>query len=173
MSISLKGCLLSLAILVVVGVAVLAVIGAVVTAVEDQAVERSSETDITTPTEVSIPPPASSLAVAEARSAQRVSSAPQILTVASGGPTVRVAVGQKVSHSELRRIAQQMRERWKDGQGEFAVARGDREWRALQLRVATTFVFFYLPGMNFERDNAWARVEIPPGGSAEVTIISP
>ena len=102
---------------------------------------------------------------------------PTVLTVAAGGPTVRVEIEQKVSHDELRRIARIMRERWKDGQGEFAVpsrgARQDLAWREVQLRVATTFVFFYLPGMDFERDNAWALVAILPDGTAKVTIISP
>ena len=124
-----------------------------------------SPDELREPTEVSIPPPASHLADAL--------SGPRVLTVASGGPTVRVEIEQKVSHGELRRIAQDMRARWHDGQGAFAAARGNREWRTHQLRFATTFVFFYLPGMNFERDNAWARVEIPPTGTAEVTIISP
>ena len=109
----------------------------------------------------------------------RESSRPpaQVRTVDAGRPTVRVEIEQKVSHDELRRIARIMRERWKDGQGKFAVpsrgARRDLAWREVQLRVATTFVFFYLPGMDIERDNAWALVTILPDGTAEVTIISP
>ena len=102
---------------------------------------------------------------------------PKVLQVQAGGPTVWVEVEQKLPHSELQRIARNMRERWKDGQGEFAVpSRGpsqDLAWRQFKLRVATTFVFFYLPGMDIERDNAWALVEITPDGTAEVRIITP
>ena len=144
------GCLAFLVIVVVIGVLVAAVCG--------------SEPE---PRESPRPP-------AQVRTVE--AGSPTVLTVGAGGPTVRVEIEQKISHGELRRIARIMRERWKDGQGEFAVpsrgARQDLAWREVQLRVATTFVFFYLPGMDIERDNAWARVTIPPDGTAEVTIIS-
>ena len=97
----------------------------------------------------------------------------RILTVAPGRPTIRVAIPRKTSHAELRRIAVRMRDGWRGGQGDFGNVRGDRTSRTQQLRFAHTFVFFYLPGMNYERDDAWARVEIAPNGSAQVTIISP
>lgn len=64
-----------------------------------------SPDELREPTEVSIPPAASHLAAAR--------SHPRALKVDPGRPTIWVAIEQKVSHGELRRIAQDMRAWWR------------------------------------------------------------
>ena len=108
------------------------------------------------------------------RSPSPASEHERLLKVETGRPTIWVAIEQKLSHSKLRRIAHRMRDRWRDAQGSFAAATGrGSEWSKQQLRFATTFVFFCLPGMNLERDAAWARVDIPPKSQTTAKIISP
>ena len=98
-----------------------------------------------------------------------------LLKLEPGGPTFWVQIEKEVGTGALTTAARTLRYMWKEGHGAFAATTarwGSPAQRQQRLRFATTFVFFYLPGMHADRDHAWARVEITPSLQARTVVRS-
>ena len=97
----------------------------------------------------------------------------KIITVSGSSPKMRVQIARKVDENELKRIAREMRDKWERGRGVFKSGGPDQDARQKLLRVTTTYVFFYLPHMDFTRHDAWALAVIPPGGKVQMQFVRP